>query len=253
MMQSNNQKQLPVSHCPNCGIGLRFDRNKKIKIRCPKCNYSGAISTYSLEADCLDCGKKILISNLSASAVICPHCRNRRPMSLYLNPRPFITPQFGREKSDDKFEDSYSSSEAEGGSPIGGDTIINAPKTEINSGSVDDCRPGSLFLVDDGGYGWNGDRGPIRLKVGRCVFGRMSPTSKADHKLPTADMTVSKSHFCIEMIVMPNGKIIHRLSDADSTNGTYYNDQRIAPGDIVVLTPGGKIRVGHTIFKFDII
>lgn len=41
----------PVSLCPACGVRLRFDREKKVRIRCPKCSYSGHAVDYPLEVD----------------------------------------------------------------------------------------------------------------------------------------------------------------------------------------------------------
>lgn len=247
-MGENNT--FPVSHCPNCRVGLRFDRTIKAKVRCPKCNYSGPVSSYSVEGICPHCGRKGLIKNEYAVTVVCPHCHQTSTVDRFLGressamieslpPRPM-------QPKADPF--------ANGAAP---EKTVNVgslhPKTEINFGAINNMRPGSLSVVDDAGGKWEGNRSPIKLTLGAQTFGRKSSLSTSDIQLPTKDMTISKKHFCIEMIKTDNGELQHRLSDAGSTNGTYCNEQRVGPGEIIFLSPGNMIRVGNTVFKFDII
>ncbi|MDR1119320.1 MAG: FHA domain-containing protein [Dysgonamonadaceae bacterium] len=43
----------------------------------------------------------------------------------------------------------------------------------------------------------------------------------------------------------------HRLSDKNSTNGTYHNGILLEPGDVNILMPGDTVGFGkRTFFKF---
>lgn len=249
---------LPISHCPNCRVGLRFDRSIKSRVRCPRCNYSGAASTYSIEGVCPYCGQKGLIKNEKAAKVVCPHCRQTTTVDRFLGrgsgwmrdavpPVPVPpTPHTPPTPQTPPIPPIPYPGENTGGNGV-------FPKTEINIGPINNMRPGSLTLVADPKGTWYGDRSPICLTFGTFTFGRKASDSTADIQLPTKDNTISRMHFRIEMIAAGNGDLQHRLSDAGSSNGTYCNDLRVNPGEIIFLSPGNLIRVGTTVFKFDII
>lgn len=222
----------PISHCPHCNVGLRFDRSRTDNIVCPKCKYSGPVESYPLEGSCPVCSKKLLIPNPFSPSVKCPQCFYESAATTFLG---HLT-----KANTDTQKTTLT------GSPIDGET-------QGPGGDWTLMLPGMLTLIDDAGGKWTGDRNPIRLTLGMKTFGRKASTSRADVQLPTVDTSVSRMHFSIEMVKMPSGVLKHRLSDAGSTNGTFCNDQRVNPGDVIILSPGDIIRAGHTILKFDII
>lgn len=79
---------------------------------------------------------------------------------------------------------------------------------------------------------------PIELKDQPLLVGRDSQCS-----LTLSDDSVSRRHALIEPI--KNGFL---LSDLDSTNGTYVNEQRIEQSTCLIA--GDRVRFGNQIFKF---
>ncbi|MBD5254566.1 MAG: FHA domain-containing protein [Barnesiella sp.] len=250
-----NAREFPVSHCPNCRVGLKFDRTRNGRVRCPKCNYSGPVATFSVEGSCPNCNRKVLIRNEFAYSVICPHCKVSSTVDAYLG-RSAETPPSPPSPQSPPPPRAAAVPPIPGNPPASDlrDTVrdFGYPKTEISTGNIENMRPGILLIDEDPECKWYGDR-HIRLSLGRNTFGRSSASSKADVQLPTRDMTISKIHFVIEMRSLPSGEIQHLLSDAGSTNGTSCNGQTVAPGDMIILEPGNKIRVGRTVLKFQII
>ena len=106
-------------------------------------------------------------------------------------------------------------------------------------------KPGVLVLME-------GQCEPetIRLQQGINSIGRKSPLSHSTIQLDTPDSYISKYHINIHVVIKPDGTFEHQLSDNNSTNGTYHNQERIEAEDIFILQPDDLIRIGHTTFKF---
>ena len=110
-------------------------------------------------------------------------------------------------------------------------------------------KPGKLALVESD-VQWLQDEKTVTLKRGVNTLGRLSPNSTSNVQLPVNDSFMSRTHATIEVVMTTNGVFEHRLSDMGSQNGTYYNGNRLEKGDIIRLTPGDTIKVGHTHLKF---
>ncbi|MCM1293247.1 MAG: FHA domain-containing protein [Bacteroides sp.] len=242
-----------INQCPNCGKEIMFDRSRNGRVKCAACGFIGPMQVFKRIMFCPDCNKKVLVAKDGVSSLQCPHCLKFNPLAAF-NDRPVQTqPKLGSAAAQPPvppqsgahygFNPMQSSRGAFGES--------SSPHTQILE-NTSDYRPGSLVLDSDDGS-WIGPHQPIPLRLGRNVIGRAAQTSMADIKLQTLDMTISKQHINIEMSVKPDGKIKHVLKDLGSTNGTYLNDVRLDVDDESVLEPGNKIRLGHTVLRFELI
>lgn len=81
----------------------------------------------------------------------------------------------------------------------------------------------------------NGDRKEFPLTKPKMVVGRKV---NCDLRIPLS--AVSRQHFAIEL-----GDDEVKLRDLGSSNGTYYNDERVMEA---TLAPGDQIRVGPVVF-----
>ena len=120
-------------------------------------------------------------------------------------------------------------------------------RTVPNSGKL--YRPGKLELLKDDGN-WLQSEKTVTLVRGVNTLGRKSPNSTSSIQLPTTDTYMSKNHAKIEVVMKPDAVFVHHLSDAGSKNGTYHNDDRLEEGELIILTPGDTVRMGHSTFKF---
>ena len=109
--------------------------------------------------------------------------------------------------------------------------------------------PGKLELMESD-VEWLQEEKIVELKQGINTLGRMSPNSSATIQLPTKDSFMGKNHARIEVKKKTDGVFDHRLSDNESKNGTFHNNERLETGDVIKLVPGDVIRMGHTVFKF---
>jgi len=110
-------------------------------------------------------------------------------------------------------------------------------------------KPGKLELVESDTL-WLQDDKKVILKRGVNTLGRMSPNSTSNIQLPVNDSFMSRNHASIDVVMTTNGVFEHRLSDLGSQNGTYYNGIPLEKGDIIRLTLGDIIKVGHTHLRF---
>jgi pSer/pThr/pTyr-binding forkhead associated (FHA) protein len=76
------------------------------------------------------------------------------------------------------------------------------------------------------------------IDLKKCIYIGRNETSAISIK---DDPLVSRKHALIEHI---NGA--YQLSDQNSTNGTYLNNQPVPKGQKLTLKPGDVIRVGKT-------
>jgi len=123
------------------------------------------------------------------------------------------------------------------------------PPTEVHPSTGKLYQPGKLEWLESDAQ-WLEKEKTVDLKRGMNTLGRKSPNSDANTQLPTADSFMSRNHANIEVIMKADGVFEHRLSDTGSKNGTFHNDERLEKGDVIILVPGDRIKLGHTVFKF---
>jgi two-component system cell cycle response regulator len=68
----------------------------------------------------------------------------------------------------------------------------------------------------------------------------------AECEIPIMDASLSRTHAQI----LRNKAGRYYVRDLDSTNGTFLNDQKLAPGEASALKDGDFIKVGNIVFKF---
>ena len=107
--------------------------------------------------------------------------------------------------------------------------------------------PGIIILQDDSDSKWYGMETTFTLKEGSNIIGRKS-NAKIDISLPTNDNYMSRTH--IEIVANKNFDSTYTLTiqDLSTHNTTYISDTKLPLGQIAVLEPGTKIRIGHTSF-----
>ena len=110
-------------------------------------------------------------------------------------------------------------------------------------------KPGRLEMVASDAQ-WLRTEKITNLKRGINTLGRRSPTSTSNTQLPTTDDYMSRNHATIDVVMKADGIFDHRLSDNGSNNGTFHNSDRLEKNEVINLTPGDLIRLGHTTFKF---
>jgi two-component system cell cycle response regulator len=65
-------------------------------------------------------------------------------------------------------------------------------------------------------------------------------------EIPVPDNSLSRTH--AQVLKKENGRFY--VSDFNSTNGTYLNDQKLAPGKAIEVKNGDLLKMGNMIFKF---
>jgi predicted Zn finger-like uncharacterized protein len=120
--------------------------------------------------------------------------------------------------------------------------VENSEKTIVEFGHKKNLRPRLFQLSDNTEY---------LLKTGKNIIGR-----DADICIP-GDRYISHKHCMIEVmeqfgeiqcIITDDGSI--STKGEPSTNGTFYNEQRLSRYDKLFLSDGDKLRIGHTDFIF---
>lgn len=89
------------------------------------------------------------------------------------------------------------------------------------------------------------------LLEGQNIIGRKASSSQATVQIETADRYMSRQHISITVSTLPDGTKKAVLSNYQNKNQTIVDGQEITTGDIIRLTDGDKITMGHTtvIFK----
>lgn len=90
----------------------------------------------------------------------------------------------------------------------------------------------------------------LQLEAGINIIGRKSTDQKANLVIDTEDKTISRAHFKIE-VAKVHGRLIHYISDNNSTNKTWLNGKALDPIDSLALKHGDIIRVGKTTLRFE--
>ncbi|MHC1776029.1 MAG: FHA domain-containing protein [Lentimicrobium sp.] len=120
--------------------------------------------------------------------------------------------------------------------------VDNSEKTIVEFGHKKNLRPRLVQLSDNTEY---------LLKTGKNIIGR-----DADICIP-GDRYISHKHCMIEVkeqfgeiqcIITDDGSISEK--GEPSTNGTFFNEQRLNRFDKLFLNNEDKIRIGHTDFIF---
>lgn len=197
--------------CPQCNALLQIDDTIKHILNCPKCTHKGLLSTY----------KPVVKKE---RVCLCGH-----KWAEYFIVGDSIPSEFTCTKCGMRNEDTQ---------------IVD------KSSSIDMYLPGILELAQDSDGKWVGPQHSFILKHGVNTIGRHSKEPKAQITMPTQDSFMSRCHIKIEVNKLPSGIIKHLLVDNDSVNGVFLNGKRILPGQVVVLEPEDKLRLGHTTFVF---
>lgn len=118
-------------------------------------------------------------------------------------------------------------------------------------GSDDDptVGPAGDECTDTGCLRVEGTNTKYLLKEGTNIVGREAMSGKADIRIP-GDPYMSRSHVRIDVVKGHNG-LEHRLVEINSKNIVQLNGKPISRGDILLLSFGDKLRLGHTDFVFD--
>ena len=89
------------------------------------------------------------------------------------------------------------------------------------------------------------------LQEGQNIIGRKASSSQATVQIETTDRYMSRQHITITVNTLPDGTKKVVLSNYQNKNQTIVDGQEITTGDIIRLTDGDKITMGHTtvIFK----
>lgn len=87
------------------------------------------------------------------------------------------------------------------------------------------------------------------LKEGQNVIGRKTSCPQADIAL-AADPYMSRRHARIDVVAGANG-YEHHLVEVGSKNILFLNGQPLQRGDIIVLSFGDTLRLGHTDVVFE--
>ncbi|MDR3261603.1 MAG: FHA domain-containing protein [Tannerella sp.] len=216
--------------CPGCNTGLSVNKTSENQaLKCPKCGFQSILSQFPevtpKKIVCPACKVVLTIDPNYAGKLTCPKCQYNNETSAF--------PEYCPPKPDPN------------GNKQDGSIFDTLPPEEQQDGKL--IRPGILRLVESDVP--CGDR-KIILKKGRNVIGRKAPNSSATIQLDTTDSFISRQHACIELVENPDKSLEHLLSDTGSVNGTFHNREKTEKGDIVILTPGDTIRLGHTTFQF---
>lgn len=223
---------MEIKKCPKCGATFGL-KGIVATIRCPKCAHSAASDDFpAVEIRELYCPNPMchaplkIRTDAKQRVITCPKCHTTNSLSRFLTSKP--------EKENDDIN------------------ATQGPTGKNNSEDDKRYKVGALFLEVDKDNKWKGDK-VLPLKRGVNIIGRQSQYSDASLQLPTGDTFISKKHFVINVVMKANSTFEHQLSDNNSTNGTYHNNEQVCEGDIELLQPGDRIIIGHTVLKFDIL
>jgi ribosomal protein L37AE/L43A len=216
--------------CPSCGVTLVFDPAVASEVKCPKCAHTGNVSEYK---------------QVPTKKVFCPKC-NVGLTILQTQPEISITcPKCKHKGAAGSFPDTPKLSQDDEGS-----TEMPNSRTQLQSKGKT-YKPGKLILETDADKCWNASRSTeFCLVRGKNTLGRQSPNSSSSVQFPTTDMYMSRNHALIDVVMNVDATFSHRLSDNSGKNGTFHNEVKLEPDEIINLLANDIIRLGHTVFKF---
>jgi hypothetical protein len=202
---------------------LKFNNSIGCTIKCPKCTFQGLVVDFKevpiRVVWCPECNTNLkVIVKEEKYDIMCPKCQHKTDVDSYLNkPREQMQP-------DDE--------------PGTGPAVDLLSQKQL-------FKP-CILALEKG----NCDTKKIILKKGLNTIGRKASTSQSTIQL-SGDEFISKNHAAIEVVMKKDYTFEHRLSDRNSTNGTYHNDMLLEPNDINILMPGDTVGFGkRTLFKF---
>lgn len=105
------------------------------------------------------------------------------------------------------------------------------------------CKKTAKALLKYGGVNYP-------LEEGQNIVGRKGNTSKATVQIETADRYMSRQHCSITVTTLPDGTKKAVLSNYQNKNLTCVDGQEIETGDVIRLTDGNSITMGHTTVTF---
>jgi DNA-directed RNA polymerase subunit M/transcription elongation factor TFIIS len=217
--------------CPSCGVTLVFDPAVVAsEVKCPKCAYAGNVSEYkkvpTKKVFCPKCNVGLsILQTQSDVSITCPKCKHTGAAG--------------------SFPDTPKPAQDEGEST----EMPNSPTQLQSKGKT--YKPGKLILETDADKCWNGSKSAeFSLARGKNTLGRRSPNSSASVQFTTTDMYMSRNHAIIDVVMNADATFSHRLSDNGGKNGTFHNEVKLEPGEIINLLPNDTVRLGHTVFKF---
>ena len=129
--------------------------------------------------------------------------------------------------------------------PGGGGHVSGNEETEIGKG--ENFTLGELRMENSGL--------PLyRLKVGRNIVGRKSPSSSADFQIPSSgEKRMSREHLVVEVKKVPGKGFVHYVSlYKEKVNATMINGVRLEYGDCVVLKDGDRLTLPEATLVFEI-
>jgi predicted Zn finger-like uncharacterized protein len=94
------------------------------------------------------------------------------------------------------------------------------------------------------------DEQQLPLQEGQNIVGRKAMASRANVCIHTFDKSMSREHLLIEVKKDGASGYKHFLQDNNSKNQTLYNGNCLGRGEIVVLSDGDEIVIGHTLLRF---
>ena len=85
------------------------------------------------------------------------------------------------------------------------------------------------------------------LNAGTNRFGRKSTVNDIEQSIDNGDNQISRQHFTVEVLFdSETRRYQYYLTDKQSANGTYLNNERIQKDSSILIHFGNKIRVGKT-------
>ena len=118
------------------------------------------------------------------------------------------------------------------GGSFGATQLVMAPKKEA-----------SKAILQFGGVSYP-------LEEGQNIIGRKASTSKATVQIETADRYMSRQHCSITVTSLPDGTKKVVLSNYQNKNQTTIDGLPVETGDVIRLTDGNSITMGHTTITF---
>lgn len=85
------------------------------------------------------------------------------------------------------------------------------------------------------------------LQNGVNTIGRKASTSKASVQVDTDDHRMSRHHAQLQLDSLGNGIVKLKISNWQNKNGTWVNDTLLADGEVIIVKPGDRIRMGETV------
>jgi len=90
------------------------------------------------------------------------------------------------------------------------------------------------------------------LQMGLNRFGRKSNSTDCKHLVDNGDSRISRLHFNIDIsLQIPGGKYEFYVTDLNSSNGTFHNEERIYSEIPKPISIGARIRAGKTEFMLE--